>query len=70
MNIDLKSKISTMGYPNFFDKENARFGLSSDPSEFAYISNAKQLCKLILNNEGVEAAAMTVLTMENATSMP
>lgn len=54
--IDLKDLLSKMGYADLFS-------VSADFSNLAktslYISSARQLTKLILNNEGVEAAAYT-----------
>lgn len=65
--IDLKKLISTMGYEELFDP-NADFSKLSDIPLF--ISDAKQLTKFILNNEGIEAAAYTEIAMKESAALP
>lgn len=64
--IDLKQLISSMGYEDLF-KTNANFKKLADADLF--VSNAQHLTNFILDNQGVEAAAQTEISME-AASMP
>ena len=66
--IDLKPIMSALGMPNAFDKDFAEFpDFCNDPT---YIGLMKQVAKIKLNEEGTEAAAVTVIGMELATAVP
>ena len=66
--IDLKEIMTKLGMPNAFNPQFAEFpNFCNVPT---YIGLMKQVAKIKLNEEGTEAAAVTVIGMDNATAMP
>ena len=65
--IDLKSPLIAMGMPSAFDCDAARFDNFCDVA--TYIGLIKQSAKIKVNEEGTEAAAVTVIGAET-TSVP
>ena len=62
--IDLKDIMTKLGMPNAFDEQLAEFpNFCNVPT---YIGLMKQVEKIKLNEEGTEAAAVTVIGMDNA----
>ena len=66
--IDLKDIMTKLGMPNAFDEQLAEFpNFCNVPT---YIGLMKQVAKIKLNEEGTEAAAVTVIGMDNAMAEP
>ena len=62
-NIDLKAIMTALGMPNAFDYQKADF--SNFCNTPTYIGLMKQVAKIKLDEEGTEAAAVTVIGMDN-----
>lgn len=65
--IDLKEELSSMGYTEIFDMENANFTNMYDKDKYIYniyVGSARQLNNLKLNNKGVEATSYTEIQMK------
>ena len=69
--LDLRPIMSELGMPSAFDPGKAEFPnfCESDVAENFYIGKMKQVAKLKLDEQGTEAAAVTVIGIET-TSMP
>ena len=66
--INLKDVMEKIGMPNAFDEDLAEFpNFCNVPT---YIGLMKQVAKIKLNEEGTEAAAVTVIGMDNAMAEP
>lgn len=64
--IDLIEKLKELGIKDVFDSSKADFSPMMDNSEGNYVSQAKQAVRIIANEEGVEAAAFTVMDVNCA----
>lgn len=65
--IDLKEELSSMGYTEIFDMENANFTNMYDKDKYIYniyVGSSRQLNNLKLNNKGVEATSYTEIQMK------
>ena len=69
--IDLASLLPTMGVNDIFDKNVANLRDIADlkPNENLYVSKAKHEAGIELKNEGLEAAAYTIIEVAKATSV-
>ena len=69
--IDLASLLPTMGVNDIFDKNIANLRDIADlkPNENLYVSKAKHEAGIELKNEGLEAAAYTIIEVSKATSV-
>ena len=69
--IDLASLLPTMGVVDIFDKDAANLRDIADlkPNENLYVSKAKHEAGIELKNEGLEAAAYTIIDVPKATSV-
>ena len=66
--IDLKDIMTKLGMPNAFDEQLAEFpNFCNVPT---YIALMKQVAKIKLNEEGTEAAAVTVIALTNEAANP
>ena len=66
--LDLKSALSALGVSDLLDPEKADLSALTDLD--AFLSDAKQLARVKVDEEGVEAAAVTIMMVDATSAMP
>ena len=66
---NLKDVLSSMGMPRVFDSYSAQFSNMANGGDDLYVSMMKQKAKIIVDEEGTKAAAVTVAEMRNRSSI-
>ncbi|MGE4276015.1 MAG: serpin family protein [Lawsonibacter sp.] len=66
--LDLKASLAALGVTDLLDPDKA--DLSSLTTLSAYLSDAKQLARVKADEQGVEGAAVTILTMDVTSALP
>lgn len=67
-NMNLNATLSAMGVTDLLDRNKADLSALTDLD--AFVSNAKQLARVKVDEEGVEAAAVTIISMVPTSSIP
>lgn len=68
--LDLKESLKTMGVTDIFDEKTADFSPIIAPEELPYLSKASHAARVLVDEEGCQAAAFTVMAVSGAAMPP